>query len=192
MEDEVDFKIGKTTKAFLAFAMGVFAFSLYMFLISLVNTDETGIEKYQENGAFFYTLNLANPANFFDTVDPITLIFILTVLIIVILLIIFSIIYLKINKIKKVQIEQQNKTVESIPVTPAPVESPPVENYSQYNNKVLELLEDGDKYLERKEYTNARIAYHKIKQWYDFKSDPTREIYFRIMMFYERIVKEEI
>lgn len=189
MEEEVGLKIDKITKKLLIFAIVIFAFSLYMFFISMINTSEAGIEKYEENGAFFYTLNLANPMNIFSNINPIVWIVILTVLIVIILIIIFTLIYRKINRIKKVQSEQQNQTMEN---TPVPSENLPVENYSPYNNKVLELLDEGNEYLERKEYANARITYHKIKQWYDFHSDKDKKIYFRIMEFYERIVKEEI
>ncbi len=178
MEEEADFKLSKLTKRLLIFAIVAFVFSIYMFFISVVNTSEVGNEKFNEQGAVFYTLNLANPMNIFKNIDPVYWIVALIIFILILLTFISIIIYTRIKKYKKIQVENQPQIN--------------YENYSPQNNKVVELLEEGNKYLERKEYANARITYHKIKQWYDFHADPTKEIYFKIINFYERITKEEI
>ncbi len=178
MEEEADFKLSKLTKKLLLFAIGAFVFSLYMFFISIINTNEGGNEKFKEQGAVFYTLNLANPMNIFKNIDLVYWIAALIIFILILLTFISIIIYARIKKYKKIQVENQ-PNIDYV-------------NYSPQNNKVIELLEEGNKNLERKEYANARITYHKIKQWYDFHADPTKEIYFKIMKFYERITKEEI
>ncbi len=178
MEEEEDFKLNKFTKRLLLAAIIAFVFAIYIFIMASINSGETGKEKYEEQGAVFYTLNLANPTNFFKGIEPVYWIAVLIILIIIILTIIGIIIYSRIKKYKKIQVENQPKIDYA--------------NYSPQNNKVIELLEEGNKYLDRKEYTNARITYHKIKEWYDFHADPTKEIYFKIMVFYERITKEEI
>jgi hypothetical protein len=68
----------------------------------------------------------------------------------------------------------------------------PEKIYSPNNNKVLELLDEGNKFLDKEEYADARIIYHKIREWYNPHDDKSRELYFRIIGFYERIVNREI
>lgn len=168
------------------FAIGAFLIALYIFFISYITPAKLGEEALQEQGAVLYALNIANPINIFSGIDPIILIGVLVAVIVIALFAIILVIYSKIGKIKKINYTKEN------PVSQIQENATPAENFSEYNKKVLELLDEGERCLEKNEYTNARIVYHKIREWYDPHNDKSREIYLRILRFYERIAKEEI
>ena len=182
----------KKNKAFSVIAgivFFIFAISIYLFLVSLFSNKESGAKEIEEKGALLYTLNIANPLNALEGIFSNNLLIIAAILIAIIFaLALITVLYLNINKIKKLNSLKTNQEIDSADKTK--VESgQDREGYSYYNKKVLELLKEGNKLIDRGEIANARIIYPKIKAEYDSHNDRNKKIYFEIIKFYRRIVE---
>ncbi len=70
------------------------------------------------------------------------------------------------------------------------VKEPPVKKISN-NEKINDLLEKGGKALVEKDIEYAKEIYNKIKKIYNPKSDKDKKIYFRILNYYENILKNK-
>jgi len=178
-------------RIFSIIAIAVIVFSIYFFLVSPITIGEDPVNEFIENGALFYTLNLANPISIISNIDPTTSVMIISLLIVIILMIIIILVYSKIRKLKKINMEQKNidKYINLIDQQEA---TQPLQKIYLNNNKLLELLDEGNRLIDKKEYADARILHHKIRRLYNSRDDKSKEIYLKIIRFYERIVREEI
>ncbi len=186
--ENIQKKENKFIRIFAIISIVIFVFAFYLFMTSSINVRDNSAKEFEEQGAVFYTLNLANPFNVFGNIDIIIFIIILIIIGIIILTTFIILLFLKIKKIK---IEKQNiaANVNSYDEKIGTLAS---DKFSYYNNKVLELLDEGNELLNKKQYADARITYHKIRRWYNFHDDVGKEIYLKILKYYERIVREEI
>ncbi len=175
----------KKNKAFsiiAGIAVFIFAISVYFFFVGLFSNKESGAREIEEKGAFLYTLDIANPLNALEGIFSNSILIIVAILIAIIAaLVLIVVFYLNINKIKKVNALKANQSIYSADKTKE-------EEFLYNNKKVLELLREGDKLIDKGEIANARIIYHQIKGWYDFRNDKDKRIYYKIIELYRRIV----
>lgn len=188
--EETRKKRDKTFSVITGISVFIFVFALYVFLMGSLSNNQGSKEELENQGIFLYTLNAVNPLNAltdsflfnnFFSKNNLIIIILSAAVIIVLLLVIF--IYIKIWKIKKIKIQAEK---------PEKVEERPEESqeFNDYNKKVLDLIKEGNSFMDKSDFFNARMTYHKIKGWYDHHSDKNRKIYYEIIKFYRRIANQ--
>lgn len=149
-------------------------------------------------------IDISSMFSYFSQIGSnLNLILIILGIVVAIVLLLIIIILIKIKKVKrvnelqeqkpisaqlsgKVSVKSQNEIKEQITGRSEPAETNV--NFLDYNQKVRELLAEGNLYLDRDDIANAKIVYAKIKNWYDPSDDSSQELYSKIFEFYNRIV----
>jgi hypothetical protein len=182
-------------KLFGYFAIFIFLFAIYMFAVSFINADRVNPEynkkAIEEQGALLYTFNLANPFINFGDINPLIWFVVILVFVLIIITTVFILIYSNLKKISKK--ENDEKILRDMSNTPDEFRliSMNLDNISSNNKKVLDLLIEGNRQIDHKQFSEARTTYGKISEWYEKENDKTKEIYRKIIKLYNRILKEE-